>query len=130
MTDEVPPIPESPRWGALTKFLVALVVLVLLGSLLSRFQQLIPPLGLAFILAYLLTPVVEWVAARTHWKWGVAVTVVFLTIVLLLITLLTVAGIALVQEITGLYNVLAEILPELPERIQAILSQPIHFGPI
>lgn len=120
--------PESPRWGALTKFLVALVGLVLLGGLLSRFQQLIPPLGLAFILAYLLTPVVEWLVARTHWQWGVAVTVVFLVIVLLLITTLTVAGIALVQEITGLYNVIAEILPELPERVQAILSGPIRIG--
>jgi predicted PurR-regulated permease PerM len=128
MADDSSPTTESPRWGALTKFLVALVVLVLLGALLSRFQQLIPPLGLAFILAYLLTPVVEWVAARTGWKWGVAVTVVFLALVLLLVTLLTVAGIALVQEITGLYTVVAEILPALPERVQTILSEPIRIG--
>lgn len=129
MADETSTTAESPRWNTLTKFLVALVGMVLLGALLSRFQQLIPPLGLAFIIAYLLNPVADWVVARTHWKWGVAVTVVFLTIVLLLITILTVAGIALVQEITGLYNVIAEILPELPERVQAIVSQPIHLGP-
>lgn len=129
MADDLSPTTESPRWSALTKFLVALVALVLLGGLLSRFQQLIPPLGLAFIFAYLLNPVADWVVARTGWKWGVAVTVVFLTIVLLLITTLTVAGIALVQEITGLYKTIAEILPELPERVQAIISQPIHLGP-
>src|SRR5689334_11470076 len=117
MVDNPLPPVESPRWGALTKFLVALVVLVLLGGLLSRFQQLIAPLGLAFILAYLFNPIAEWVAVRTGWKWGVAVTVVFLTIVLILITILTVAGIALVQEITGLYNVIVELLPALPERI-------------
>lgn len=121
--------PASPKWGSLTKFLVALVFVALLGWLLARFQQLIPPLGLAFILAYLLNPIVEWLTTRTRLKWGLAVTLVYLVLVLLLVAVLTVAGIAIGQQIKGLYDAVVEILPDLPVRVQNLLSQPVHLGP-
>ena len=121
--------PASPQWGSLAKFLVALVFAALLGWLLARFRQLIPPLGLAFILAYLLNPIVEWLTTRTRLKWGVAVTLVYLVLVLLLVAVLTVAGIAIGQQIKGLYDAVVEILPDLPVRVQNLLSQPVHLGP-
>src|SRR3990172_2445610 len=121
--------PASPQWGSLAKFLVALVFAALLGWLLARFRQLIPPLGLAFILAYLLNPIVEWLTTRTRLKWGVAVTLVYLVLVLLLVAVLTVAGIAIGQQIKGLYDAVVETLPDLPVRVQNLLSQPVHLGP-
>jgi predicted PurR-regulated permease PerM len=126
---ESPPPPASPRWGPLTKFLAGLVLVTLAGWLLARFQQLIPPLGLAFILAYLLNPAVEWLATRTRLKWGLAVTLVYVALVLLLVAALTVAGIAIGQQIKGLYDTVVEILPNLPARLQDLLSQPVRFGP-
>jgi hypothetical protein len=41
--------PASPRWNTATKFLVALVALVIIGSLLERFQEMLGPLVFAFI---------------------------------------------------------------------------------
>lgn len=128
MAQELPSTP-SPRWGVFTKFLVALVLLIIFGWLISRFQQLIAPLGLAFILAYLLNPVVEALAQRTRMAWGLAVTLVFLVLVLLLLTVTVVAGIALEQQIEGLYRVVVEVLPDLPNRVQTLLSQPLALGP-
>lgn len=45
--------PASARWNTATatKFLVALVALVIIGSLLERFQEMLGPLVFAFILA-------------------------------------------------------------------------------
>ncbi|MGH2522372.1 MAG: AI-2E family transporter, partial [Anaerolineales bacterium] len=123
-------IPISPRWGALTKFLISLVFVVLVGSLLVRFSEMLAPLAFAFILAYLLNPVIERITARTRLSWGAAVALVYLVLVLLLITVLVVAGIALGQQIVGFYTVMAEdILPNLPSQLQSLLSQPLHLGP-
>jgi predicted PurR-regulated permease PerM len=62
---------KSPRWGVFTKFLVALVAVVVAGTLLVRFQQIIAPLVLAVVVAYLLRPMAEAVVVRTRLPWGV-----------------------------------------------------------
>jgi predicted PurR-regulated permease PerM len=113
----------------LTKFLVALIFVVLVGAVLVRFRALVVPLLFAFILAYMLNPLMEWLTARTRLSWSMAVNVMYLVIAVLLIAVLTAAGIALVQQIEGLYRVLVEILPRLPTRLENLLSQPIDLGP-
>ncbi len=132
MADSLPPAltPESPRWGALTKFLFALVFVVLVGFLLVRFREMVAPLVLSFALAYLLNPLIEQLTARTRLSWGGAVVVVYLVLVLLLIGGLAVAGIAIGQQISSFYDdVLVEILPNLDERLADLLSHPIQLGP-
>jgi predicted PurR-regulated permease PerM len=125
----VAPAPPSPRWSTATKFLVALVIVVIVGALLVRFQEMIPPLVLAVILAYLLNPVAGWLVARTRLSWGAAVAVSYLALVLVLVTLLTVAGIALEQQIEGLYRQIVVILPDLPTQLENLLDQPVKLGP-
>src|SRR5262245_54912847 len=102
MADNSPPVTESPRWSALTKFLVSLITFVLIGCLITRFQEMVGPLVFSFVLAYLLSPVIRRLTERTHLKWGTAVSLVYLVLVLLLVTLLIVAGIAIEQQISGL----------------------------
>ena len=132
-TDLVPAPPSavipSPRWGVLTKFLVALVLLVLLGAVLVRFQEMIAPLVLAVILAYLLKPVVAALTARTRLSWSAAAAVVYVSLLIIIVTLLTVAGIALVQQVQGLYGAVADIAADPVTRLQAILSKPFTLGP-
>ena len=93
------PAPVSPRWAPATKFLVSLVIVTLVGALLIRFRSLLSPLALALILAYLLNPVVEWLARRTRLAWGAAVLVVFAVIALLLLGVIVAAGIAIAQQV-------------------------------
>lgn len=121
--------PASPRWNTATKFLVALVALVIVGSLLGRFQEMLGPLVFAFILAYLLNPLIEWITTRARLSWAAAVNLIYLALVVVSIGVLTAAGIAIEQQIVGLYNSVTEILPDLPARLEAFLSQARTFGP-
>jgi len=121
--------PASPRWNTATKFLVALVALVIIGSLLERFQEMLGPLVFAFILAYLLNPLIEWITTRARLSWGAAVNLIYLALVIVTLGVLTAAGIAIEQQIVGLYDSVTEILPDLPARLEAFLSQTRTIGP-
>jgi predicted PurR-regulated permease PerM len=124
----VPPAP-SPRWGIMTKFLVSMVLVVLLGAVLVRFQQMIAPLVLSVILAYLLRPVVYTLTQRTRLSWRAASALVYLVLLVVIVTLLTVTGIALAQQVQGLYNAVVDIAADPVGRLEAILSEPITLGP-
>ncbi len=120
----------SPRWGALVKLLVSLVLVVLAGALLARFQAMIAPLVLAIVLTFLLRPAVAGLVARTGLTWHAAVSLVYLGLLALLIGLLAAAGIAVIQEAQELYGALAQIIsPDLPTQLQHLLSAPVQLGP-
>jgi predicted PurR-regulated permease PerM len=125
-----PEPPASPRWGVFTKFLVSLVFVVVVGALLVRFQQIIIPLVVALILTYLLKPLVEALHTRTRMSWGAAAAVVYIGLIVGSIAVLTVAGIAVVQQIQDLYTVVLQIANNLPERLDVLLSEPVNLGPL
>jgi len=123
-------LPASPRWGPFTKFLVALILVVVAGEVLVRFQRMIAPLVFAVILTYLLRPVVAAMVARTRLSWHAAVAVLYLAVIVLLIGLLTAAGIAIVQQTQGLLGLVTQIASsDLPNQLQHLLSAPFSFGP-
>ena len=122
-------IPMSPRWGPFTKFLIALVLIVLLGAVLLRFQQMIVPLVLAVMLTYLLRPVAAAVATRTGLSWRAAVALLYAVLLVLLLTLLTLTGIAVIQQMQALYTNLLQISTDFPNLLQRILSAPLVIGP-
>jgi predicted PurR-regulated permease PerM len=119
----------SPRWGPFTKFLIALIFVVLLGALLLRFQQMIVPLVLAVVLTYLLRPVASAVATRTVMSWQASVAVVYLVLLVVLLGLLTLSGIALIQQIQGLYSTVVDLSADLPGNVQRVISAPFFIGP-
>jgi predicted PurR-regulated permease PerM len=124
------PSPEtSPRWNTPTKFLVALVFLVLLGWLLLQFQSMWGPMIAVCILAYLLSPIASRVARATRLPWGLAVLIVYLVLFILIVGLLVVAGVAIQRQIVGLYDAVLEISADLPGFVQELLSHPLVLGP-
>lgn len=135
--DELPPsapageaAAASPRWGPFTKFLVALILVVVTGAFLVRFENMIAPLVLAVILTYLLHPVVAGLVASTRLSWHAAVALLYLVVIILLISLLTAVGIAIIQQTQGLIASVSQITTsDLPNQLQRILSAPFHFGP-
>jgi len=123
--------PASPRWDAMTKLLVSMVVIIVIGALLVRFQTMIAPLVLAVMLAYLLRPLAALLAAKTGLAWRPAVALVYLGLLLLLGGLLAVAGLAILEQLEGLYGAVVQIAsPDLPARLQGLLSHPLQLGPI
>ena len=73
------------RWSAITKRTVVLIIVALLALVVYRFRIVIPPLVIAFLLAFILDPIVDFLTNRLHLSRGPATTLVFL--VLIVVTL-------------------------------------------
>lgn len=73
------------RWSSFTKRAVVLMLLVLLGLTLYRFRNVIPPLMIAFLLAFILNPIVGFFINRLHISRGAATGIVFLTLIALML---------------------------------------------
>jgi predicted PurR-regulated permease PerM len=118
MTEQTPV--SSPRWGSMTKLVVALTFIAIIAWLLSRFQSIIPPLLMAFILSYLLYPVASFLSRKLYFSWRAAVGSIYLLLLILLLSLLTVGGLGLVQQIQSLIRLIQTSLVELPQLVNSV----------
>ncbi len=121
------PPPDKARWSLPVKFLVALAGLGVLGGLLIQFNTLIGPVLACFILAYLLSPLVTWLARRVG-SWSAAVNVTFLLMLLIVAGLFVVAGLAVQGQIAGLVRLATGLSDDLPRVAQTLIEQPIAIG--
>ena len=122
-------IPVSPRWSAITKLVVSLTVIVIAGALLIRFQTIIGPILLAFIVAYLLHPLASWIQRGTKIPFRLAVAILYLVFVLVLIALLTWGGVGLVGQIQNLIVAVQNYVDVLPSLIDDLSQTVIQIGP-
>ncbi len=91
MTEEHPRV--SPPWSSTTKLVVSLTVVAVVAGLIIQFRGIIVPLLLAFMLAYLLSPVAELMQRKLRFSWQLAVGLLYLFMLLLLLGLLTLGGV-------------------------------------
>jgi len=129
---EVPPesTSTSPPWSTPTKIVVGVTLVALFVALLVAFRDFIGPLILALILAYLMHPIAAALERYTPLSWRAAVTVVYLLLAAAVIALLTIGGLALIQQTQGLYGVVQDfLLYDLPTWLQRLSTQTYHFGP-
>jgi predicted PurR-regulated permease PerM len=126
-----PPVvgPRSPRWGATTKLIVGLSVVAISAFLLFRFLNIVGPLLLAFILAYLVHPISNSVTKRLRLSWRASVTVLYLILLILVIGSIAIGGIAVVDQIQSLIFFLQTAVKDLPTFIDNFTSHPLTFGP-
>ncbi|MBE0681853.1 MAG: AI-2E family transporter [Anaerolineales bacterium] len=121
--------PTSPSWGTNTKLVVALTIVVIIGALLVKFQFIIGPLLIALVLAYLFHPVADFFQRKLHFSWNASVAVIYVFIIILFLSLLTLGGVGLVQQIQSLVIILQDALRTLPQLIENISGQVYQFGP-
>jgi predicted PurR-regulated permease PerM len=69
------------RWNTSTKRIVALIVLVLLALVFYRFRDVLLPLVIALLLAFILDPIVDFLVDRFRLPRGIATTLVFLVLI-------------------------------------------------
>lgn len=119
----------SPRWGSTTKLVIALSLAATSAILLFRFLNIIGPLLLAIILAYLFHPIGESVRRVTRLPWRVVVTFLFLFLLILLLGSIALGGLAVVEQIQSLVGFLENALNGLPAFITDITSHPVQIGP-
>ncbi len=122
------PNPSSPAWRSNTKLVVALTIVAIAAAFLVRFQFILGPLIIAFILAYLLQPAAAFISRSVRVSWRASVSLLYLFMLMLLLGLLTAGGVGLVQQIQSLITLLQSSLDQLPELISVIAAQAARFG--
>jgi predicted PurR-regulated permease PerM len=93
-----PQHPTSPAWSTNTKLVVALTAVVILGALLVKFQFILSPLLIAFVLAYLFYPLASFLQRKLSFSWGLSVSLIYGIVIILLITVLAWGGVGLGQQ--------------------------------
>jgi len=120
---------ESPQWGGSTKLVVALSLVAIFVLLVSRFLNLVGPLLLAFILAYLFYPVAEGFRKRVSISWRASVTIIYFLFLVLLLGSITLGGLTVVEQVQNLIGFLSSAIEKLPDFIMRTLAQPLQIGP-
>ena len=129
MTNVQLPLPESPKWSASTKTVVGLTIVAIIAALLVNFLNVIPPLLLAFILAFFIHPVAAWTSRALHLGWRGAVNVIYLLLTVVLIALITLAGLAIVQQAQSLIGYIQNFITDLPELVKNLSTRSYELGP-
>lgn len=125
-----PPPASSPQWSPTTKLVVGLTLVALAAGVLIVFRRYIAPLTLALVLAYLLYPLCQWLHRRLPFSWRATVGLVYLGLILLLGTVMFLLGLALVQQIQSLYQVvLVFFTREVPRLAQDLSTSVYRIGP-
>ena len=91
---------QRPRWPYATKLTISLLLLAFFIYLLTRFREIIPPIVIAIILAYILNPAVNFTEKRFHFPrvLGILLTYIFLLAIIIIIPLVIVPSVGVNLE--------------------------------
>jgi predicted PurR-regulated permease PerM len=119
----------TPPWSSTTKLVVALTLVALLAGLLITFRNIVGPLLLSFVLAYLLYPLAKGLTRRLSFSWRGAVNLIYLLVLIFLVGLLVSGGIALVDQFVSLIHFVDTRISALPDLIEQLTSMELRLGP-
>jgi len=116
--------PSSARWSTDTKRLVVLFGIILVGLAIYRFNFVLGPLAIALLVAYLLSPIADFLERRLRFRRPIAVVL----LLLLLLALLILVSILLAQSIIAQLQSLRLDLNQIGAQISDLLSHPLVIG--
>ncbi len=120
---------SSPNWNSTTKLVVGLSLAGLIIMLIIRFQNILAPLLVSILLAYLFHPLASFFNRKLKIPWAVISLLLYLLLFAAIIGLLTWGGISLVEQIQNLINSIQELITEIPAFFERISSKPLEIGP-
>ena len=120
---------RSPRWSSSTKLIAGFTIVAIVAALLIRFNSLLAPLILAFILSYLLHPLASRLSAAAKLTWRASVNLIFIVFILIIVLISTLTGFAAVDQLGNLVTVVQNFVVTLPEFAETLSTQTIQIGP-
>jgi predicted PurR-regulated permease PerM len=120
---------SSPKWSPAAKAVVALTGMVLVGALLNRFNAIIPLLVLAWIVAFLVVPVVRTLNQRARMSWALAANLCFLILILIIVAASTATSVAVAQQLQALFQTIQSFLSDIPDFFATVSQQTHMIGP-
>lgn len=131
-----PPPLTSPPWTSRTKRLIAAVVVGVCALAVLRLSEVLPIIGVAVILSYLLTPAVNFFSQRVlvhrlligrmNRNLAVLLTYVMIIVVLIVVTLVVVP--VLVRQLEEFGRLLPQLFRSLEQSIEHSLNEPLTFN--
>ncbi len=113
---------ESPHWTVATKSIIAAAALVLFGLLIWQFRNLIQPIVIAVLIAYLVNPLVAQSTQRLKLSRGAAVLLVYAFFLVAIIAIFTGIGVVSVEQGQRLVEIAPEWLTKLSEWLRTHLT--------
>jgi len=108
---------------------VGLTITGLVLVLLFYFRNLIGPLLLAFILTYLLHPLAVWLSNTTRLNWRTAVSIIYFILIILVAGLITLTGLAVIQQIQNVIQLVQDFINNLPTLFADLTTRAYTLGP-
>lgn len=116
---------RQPKWSNQTKLVISLMLVALSLFLIARFRSVIPPLILACILAYVLSPFINLLHTRTRVPRTIVIIISYLLLIGILVTIPIVVIPILGSQLTGINLDVQRLLSE----IETILgNEVVIFG--
>jgi predicted PurR-regulated permease PerM/RimJ/RimL family protein N-acetyltransferase len=115
------------RWTSFTKRAVALMLFVLLALVLYRFRNVIPPLMIAFLLAFVLNPIVGFLVDRLHISRGASTGIVFLVLIVIMLASVA-APVTAVPSIQRLVRSMQVDVMRIIADIGSFFERPLEIG--
>ncbi|MBN1813510.1 MAG: AI-2E family transporter [Anaerolineae bacterium] len=113
----------SRRWSSTTKIIVILFVVILLVLIVYRFQDVIPPLVIALLLAFILDPLVTFLTNRLCLSRGLAAGLVILVLIIAMMAMVA-TPVAAVPSIQEAVESMQEEATSVVNEIGSFLRQP------
>ncbi len=128
VVQDIEPV-RQPKWGNTTKLVIGLTIIAILAWLLIRFENIVGPVLLSVVLAYLFYPTAKWLSKWSHLSWRWSVSIIFVLLLILILGLTTLGGLAIIEQAQSLIRFLDRSLVNLPKIIEDISTHPIIIGP-
>ena len=116
------------RWSAFTKRAVALIVLALVALMIYRFRDVLPPLMIAFLLAFILSPIVGFLTNRLHLSRGPATALVFLVLIVGMVGVVVAAPVSIVPNVARAVRETQFDTIRIITDLGAFFEQPVEIG--
>lgn len=120
---------SSPNWNSTTKLVVGLTLAGLLIMLIIRFQNILAPILVSILLAYLFHPIASFFNRKLKIPWAIISLLLYVLMFAAIIGLLTWGGISLVEQIQNLIRYLQDLITKIPAFFEQISSKPLEIGP-
>lgn len=119
----------SPRWPGGFKLLIALLLIVGFFVVFFYFKQYVSLVLIAFLIAFLLKPIVRWLNQKFKMSWGLAVAVVYVIFLLLIFSAIAGGGSFLINQGQNIFNLIQENLGSFSELAIKWAGQTVVLGP-
>jgi len=113
---------NSPYWSTNAKLVVGMTLVAFAAVLVVQIRPILTPLIMALILSYLLYPMIESLEKNTFLSWRGSTNVIFIILLVLLLTSMTVSIVAIVNQFQNLIRLINTFLNDLPTLIEDFIS--------